>query len=196
MKKKYLALVIFLVVILIISLTMIMVKSHNTVQKEPSEISEVKIDDPTDATSPQQDSESADVTIVESTPTSVTMEFQSEDGRNMEIEIGGKADSGLDAENEDSENSPAETKPPKPIETQPGTVSGPTHVNDQNGPDITTTYEEYEAMSAADQLLFYYSFADPESFQAWYNGAKAEYEANRGDIIVGGDGPVNIGGNK
>ena len=67
----------------------------------------------------------------------------------------------------------------------------PTQPNGTPGPDLTTTYAEYEDMSPEAQMLFYYSFADADDFHAWYNAAKAEYEAGRGDIVVG-DGDIDM----
>lgn len=57
--------------------------------------------------------------------------------------------------------------------------------------DGTVTYEEYIAMSGEEQQNFYNTFAKPEDFFAWYNAAKAEYDANQNYIEV--DGEIDIG---
>ena len=55
------------------------------------------------------------------------------------------------------------------------------------------TYEEYNALSAEEQEAYFNSFDTIEDFFAWYNKAKAEYEADQDYIEVGGDGNLNIG---
>lgn len=59
------------------------------------------------------------------------------------------------------------------------------------GPDYNTTYQEYEAMSGQEQMLFYYSFANAEEFTEWYNAAKAEYDESIDKVYIGLDGVVN-----
>ncbi len=55
------------------------------------------------------------------------------------------------------------------------------------------TYEEYEAMSAEEQQAYYLSYSDPMDFFAWYNDAKAEYDAQNPGIEIGPGGSVDIG---
>jgi len=52
--------------------------------------------------------------------------------------------------------------------------------------------EEFQNMSAADQQAFMGTFENLDLFFAWYNQAKAEYEAANPPIDVG-DGSVDIG---
>lgn len=78
-------------------------------------------------------------------------------------------------------NTPDDGKEPTVAPMTPGQI----------GPNLDTTYEEYLAMSTEEQMRFYYSFACAEDFYEWYNAAKAEYEANSGDIVVG-NGPIDM----
>lgn len=55
------------------------------------------------------------------------------------------------------------------------------------------TYEEYNAMSDAEQEAFYYSFDSADDYFEWYNAAKKTYEDNRNDIVIGGDGSIDLG---
>ncbi|MBR2223812.1 MAG: hypothetical protein IJ973_05750, partial [Christensenellaceae bacterium] len=59
--------------------------------------------------------------------------------------------------------------------------------------DTTTSYEAYHAMSGEEQRAFMESFDDIEDFFAWYNNAKAEYEAKNPDIEIT-DGNIDLGG--
>lgn len=147
-----------------------------------------------------------EVQILESTPDSVTMLVPGGTGEEIQVQIGVDKDEQIaDAESDGtSPTLPTNTKPPVEEETVETTVppeatqGTPTEPKIENkytdGPDWNTTLAEYEAMSAQEQLLFYYSFANAEEFQTWYNAAKAEHDANSGDIIIGGDGVVNAGG--
>ena len=49
------------------------------------------------------------------------------------------------------------------------------------------------AMSEEEQYEFFLSFATPADFFAWQAQAKADDEANSGDIVVGGNGGVDFG---
>ena len=83
------------------------------------------------------------------------------------------------------------TQPTKPDSNQEeateATAPAPT-----NPAPAKLSYEQYEAMSAAQQREFMMSFADVEDFFDWYNDAKAEYEKQHPDIEIE-DGKVEIG---
>jgi predicted negative regulator of RcsB-dependent stress response len=51
------------------------------------------------------------------------------------------------------------------------------------------TYEEYNALSGAEQELYFNKFDSLEAFFEWYNAAKKEYDdkENSSDIIIGGE---------
>ena len=55
------------------------------------------------------------------------------------------------------------------------------------------TYEEFLAMSSAEQQAHFEQFTAIEAYFAWYNSAKAEYEANDDSIIIDGSGNIDIG---
>ena len=60
-------------------------------------------------------------------------------------------------------------------------------------PSQQLTYEEYLALTPAEQQLYFLSFPTPADYIAWYNSAKEAYEAQKDDIVIEGDGNVNIG---
>ena len=53
------------------------------------------------------------------------------------------------------------------------------------------SYEEYMAMSPAEQQAYYERFSSLEEFIAWHNAAQAEYEAEHDIPVV--TGPIDIG---
>lgn len=55
------------------------------------------------------------------------------------------------------------------------------------------TYEQYNALSAEEQEEYFNSFKSVEDFFAWYNKAKAEYEASQDYTEIGSDGNIDIG---
>ena len=56
-----------------------------------------------------------------------------------------------------------------------------------------TTWEQYLAMSADEQLAFFQKFSNPADFFTWKEKAEAEYEKNQNVIEVGADGTVDLG---
>lgn len=56
------------------------------------------------------------------------------------------------------------------------------------------SYEEYNNLTAEEQLAYYNSFGSPEAFFLWFNAAKQEYEDSKDKVDVGGDGTIDIGG--
>lgn len=82
-----------------------------------------------------------------------------------------------------------DTEPTEPVEpetTAPATKPTQPPAKEQMG------YEEFQNMSAAEQQAFMGTFENLDLFFAWYNQAKAEYEAANPPIDVG-DGSVDIG---
>lgn len=111
------------------------------------------------------------------------------------------------------ETAPIETTAPQPDTTepsestnQPAEQTDPTQPPVQNTeppvqntePPVTTqpqtggsdaaalTYEEYLAMSPAEQQAHYETFPSLEAYIAWHNAALAEYEENQNSIEVTG----------
>ena len=52
---------------------------------------------------------------------------------------------------------------------------------------ILLTYEEYTALSSEEQLAYYYTFESGTAFNAWYNQAKAEWDAKQDKEITNGN---------
>ena len=91
----------------------------------------------------------------------------------------------------DGDDKPVESTQPPVKETEPKETKPK---GEQSiGPDMSTSYEEYEAMSGEEQTMFYYSFSSADAFVSWYNAAKAEYEANIDREYIGADGVIDIG---
>lgn len=55
------------------------------------------------------------------------------------------------------------------------------------------TYEEYAALSGAEQRAYMESFSDEDAFFEWWLEAKAAYDAEHAAPEIGGDGNINIG---
>lgn len=55
------------------------------------------------------------------------------------------------------------------------------------------SYAEYMAMSGAEQQKWFESFDSLEAFKAWYNKAKAAYDANKDTIENDGSGSIDLG---
>ena len=77
-------------------------------------------------------------------------------------------------------------QPTEPEATQQPTT-GTTNIPTAGG----TAYESYIAMSGEQQQAFIDQFASVAEFVNWYNAAKAEYDAARPDIEIGGDTVVD-----
>lgn len=83
-------------------------------------------------------------------------------------------------ESTEATTQPTEESTTKPTETVP-----------QDDPAVTA-YEAYLAMSPEEQQAFFESFSSPEAFIAWFNTAKAEYDA-KNKTVDGKNGEINIG---
>lgn len=104
----------------------------------------------------------------------------------------------------DSETEPADPTDP----TQPPVTDPPVTESPETEPPVTEpvptdpteperapedyTYEEYMAMTSAEQQAFSKRFPSGRAFMQWYNDAYAAYEAAKDEIEVEG-GNVNIG---
>ena len=53
------------------------------------------------------------------------------------------------------------------------------------------TYEQYNAMSGAQQRQVIEMFASPEEFMKWYRAVEAQYKAEHPDIEIGADGVID-----
>ncbi len=57
----------------------------------------------------------------------------------------------------------------------------------------SVTYEEYNAMSGKEQEAFYNSFDNAGDYFKWHKAAKKAYEDSKNDIVIGGDGSIDLG---
>ena len=74
-----------------------------------------------------------------------------------------------------------------------GQTQGTTESTEGGKDKWSVTYEEYNAMSSAEQEAFYYSFDSADDYFQWYKAAKKVYEDNKNDIVIGGDGSIDLG---
>lgn len=84
------------------------------------------------------------------------------------------------------------TENTEPAESVEPETTAPTTTPTQPPAKEQMGYEEFQNLSAADQQAFMGTFENLDLFFAWYNQAKAEYEAANPPIDVG-DGSVDIG---
>lgn len=62
---------------------------------------------------------------------------------------------------------------------------------DDGGTTMGVTYGQYHAMSSEEQQAWFNSFDSVEAFFAWYNDAKAVYEANNNSFVIEGDTDID-----
>ena len=99
-------------------------------------------------------------------------------------------------EKENSEKAPAAEKENITTDTSTNTTTNTDTTEDaakqessekENSDKAEVSYEEFMELSAAEQQKYMETFADIESFFAWYNQAKVEYEKEHPPIILDGD---------
>lgn len=74
------------------------------------------------------------------------------------------------------------------------TTTGTSESTQETGKDKwAVTYEEYLAMTGAEQEAFYHSFDSSDDYFKWYKAAKKAYDNNENNIVIGGDNSVNLG---
>lgn len=140
------------------------------------------------------------VEVIQDDPNTNKIILENQDGEKTEVQMG-VVDLEEDIQMTDKDDpvpekedeSQAETKPAIETEPEETEITSTILQTGQIGPDESTTYLEYEAMSAQEQALFYYSFANAEAFNEWYNSAKEEYEANIDKVYINADGSVDMG---
>lgn len=66
-------------------------------------------------------------------------------------------------------------------------------VEEENYTVWLLSYEEYLALTPAEQQAYYETFADYEAYFAWLNKAKEDYENNKDQIEIGGNGSLDLG---
>jgi len=111
---------------------------------------------------------------------------------------------GTQSETESAQNEP--TMPSDSAQaTKPDEATSNTKPEDSQGstkpdapqetikPDKELSYEQYNAMTGAQQQAFFESFSNVEAFFEWYNAAKQEYDEANKDIVIGGDATIDMG---
>ena len=93
---------------------------------------------------------------------------------------------GVPAVPEEDEPEPTPEPTPDPEPEVPGGTEEPAD-------DGKMTYEKYIGLNGFEQQAFMETFDSIPAFFEWYNTAKAEYEANREIIEIGGDGTIDLG---
>ena len=91
---------------------------------------------------------------------------------------------------EPTEETTEPTEPTRPREDEEPSVQ-PSQPQTDPGEPVALSYEEYMALSPAEQQAYYESFPTLEEFIAWHNTALAEYEAGQEVPVV--TGPIDIG---
>ena len=94
----------------------------------------------------------------------------------------------------------------KPVETTEETTAETTEPEDETDPteketdpttptesERITEYEWYLNLSPQKQQEYFESFDNPDAFFAWFNNAKAEYEASREYIDINGNPNIDLG---
>lgn len=118
---------------------------------------------------------------VENDDGSLSTTITAEDGSNIGLSLGVADRTDFDGAAEDSAAAPTT---PEATDAPTAPAAALADMTDWVFPGTDTTLAEYEAMSAEEQLLFYYSFATADEFYEWYNAALAEQVANSGNILV------------
>lgn len=91
----------------------------------------------------------------------------------------------------DTPEQPDGTRPPNHLPDP--TVPAPSEPDtDPTEPDLTMGYEQFMALSGAEQREFMESFDSMEAFFDWYNAVKEQYEKDHPAIDVG-DGVFDFG---
>ena len=95
-----------------------------------------------------------------------------------------------DQPSDEPTNAPTEAPANDPTEPDEPTTPQPTEP-ENNGPDLSMTYEEFQNLPPAKMREFQESFADIEDFFEWYNAAKEAYEKANPPIDAG-DGTITL----
>lgn len=86
----------------------------------------------------------------------------------------------------------APTQAPTAVPTQPPTQA-PTEAPTEDTYIAPSNYEEYLALSGADQTRFMDSFASVDDFIDWIKVERQKYEEAKDKTQVGGDGVIDLG---
>ncbi len=96
------------------------------------------------------------------------------------------------SKNETTGSSNNNSKPSNQGSTTPSSKDENTSSNESSAEKTTLTYEEYLNLTPAKQQEYFKTFDSLNSFKAWLNAAKAEYEAKDDSIEVEGNGSLDL----
>lgn len=160
-------------------------EAAETAAEAPTTVETLETAEATDETvaAPAEDTATPQPTPnwVENDDGSLSATITTEDGSNIGLSLGVIDKADFEGAAEDSTAAPTT---PEPTDAPTAPADAPVDMTDWFFPGTDTTLAEYEAMSAEEQLLFYYSFATADEFYEWYNAALAEQTANSGNILV------------
>ena len=88
---------------------------------------------------------------------------------------------------EEEDDAPIKTEPTVPPTTQPPTTTVPPV------PEVLLSFEEYLALTPAEQQAYFESFSNPADYITWYMEAEAAYNESKGDVEIEGGGSIDIG---
>lgn len=86
---------------------------------------------------------------------------------------------------------PENSETSEPEVSLPETSDSEASDSEASEPVTLLTFEEYLALSSAEQQAYFESFPSIQEYIAWYNAAQKEYEDSQNKVEVSGD--VNIG---
>ncbi len=91
--------------------------------------------------------------------------------------------------NAEKSTQPSESTQPTRDQSTDGTLDATD--GEKGMPDKLLTYEEFLALSNADQQAYFFCFDDPLDYAQWLRRAQQDYEAGKAEIVV--TGPVDFG---
>ena len=131
---------------------------------------------------------------VGTTESGATTTVPEEDTKETDIGSTGVAD--IPETTEPSDATSPETQPTQEstsnAETQPPATTTPTESTTSEREYLS--YEVFINLSGEEQKEYRNTFDSLSDFFAWYDAAKAEYDAENPDVEIG-DGPIDLGGN-
>ena len=84
------------------------------------------------------------------------------------------------------------TESTEPTEATESTEATEATEATEPGVPAPLTWEEYQALSGAEQVAYYKSFADPKDFFAWEQAAKKAYDEAHPKETIGPDGNIDL----
>lgn len=194
MNKKMMAIIAAVIVVILVAV-LIAVKPNDAESGRLPSATETIVETMGNvmSTTPTYGNDATEPTVAETKASDAETNVQPEEGTlppNVDVSMGvveGEESGDIDEESGTDSTQPTE-KPEIPTENP----AEDSIVGDDF--DVTTlTYEQYMAMSGADQKKIIDLFSTPEDFLKWFKAVEAQYKAEHPDIEIGGDGNINAG---